>query len=189
MNNYKKGKMLKALNEGSFCEEQLSPPTFACKLNDLRFFIENVDPRINEDNLLDYFEVFGEVIDVGIDQTDRKAFITFLYFCDKRPGKNHNIQDIPITLESVYKTPDILRTSTIMVTGDIESISGDNFRKLFTNVGVFVDFRRTVNRKTKKPSQFVFIKFKDHFSINSCVYLRHKIGNISLEIFAYDEIF
>jgi RNA recognition motif-containing protein len=165
-NNLRKQQLLKAIEKGDKKDQATFSiksteefPPFPCKLNDLRFFIENLSPELTEDDIKDYFEDFGDVVDLRLDPDVKKAFITFSHFHGDRPGKNHEIKETSVILEGVFKESDKPST-TICVTGDIEDVSGDSMRKFLRQYGTITDYRRTVNHKTSRLSRFIFVKFE-----------------------------
>ena len=184
--NAKKKKVLKNLKEGnSIDEESLPPIKFPCKLNDLRFFIKDLSPVLKEDDLIDYFEIFGEIIDLEI--TKKIAVIVFTHFFNERPGKHHEIQGIKIKLENAYeccKGP----PSTVFITGAIGNMTGDCIRQHLRYFGTIVDFRRSV-----KLSRCIFVKFEDPESVkillNSQLHKFKSDGKeIEVQIFEVDEL-
>jgi RNA recognition motif-containing protein len=135
---------------------------YPCRLNDFRFYIEELNRNLQEDGLKTYFDTIGEVIDVYIinseDLKRRKAFITFSHYHDIRPGKEHKIFGYDVNLEACYSIEEEPST-TIALTGETTDITVDSIRKYFSAFGTITDFRRQINRKTNKLSQFIFIQF------------------------------
>lgn len=161
-----------------------------CKLNDLRLKIEQLDPRISEDDLKEHFDTFGEVIDVYIEKSEisSSGFITFSYFFEERPGRQQVLKNIPMTVEHVSSIDNKGVNQTIVITGgaDVSELSGNDFRKYFSCIGEITDFRRTVNHKTNKLSRFVFIEFDSPRDVEKVLVKRnHKISNVDVSVFNY----
>lgn len=152
--NATKKKVMESLKEGNSGEEvDPSLTKFPCKLNDLRYFIENLDPILKEDDLIDYFETFGEIIDLEI-TSKMTAKIVFTHFFNERPRKDHEIQGIEVKLENAYNYG-TEPSSTVFITGDIENVTGDSLRQYLRYFGTMVDFRRSV-----RLSRCIFVKFE-----------------------------
>lgn len=188
-----KAQKLKSLTTGALIvqsneiHDENNFAAFPIKLNDLRFTIEDISSTISEDDLKEYFDEFGEVIDVFIEQAQeeklRTAHITFSHFTNDWPQKQHVIQDILVTIENVRG--DIKKPSdTIVVIGDIQEISGQSISNYLTNFGCIVDFRRSVNWKTNKLSRFVFIKFQNAADAEAVLNTKkHVIEGVDVDIF------
>lgn len=171
--------------------DSIDLPVFPCKLNDLRFNIRGISLKISESDLKEYFDTFGEVIDVFIDQEleeensdekPRTAHICFSHFDDNWPEKNHVICDTEVTLENVF---DAIQkpTSTIVITGNIQELSGKAVNKYLYSFGEIIDYRRTVNWKTHKLSRFVFVKFQNAADVDKVLEVKdHSIKGVKVEI-------
>lgn len=140
---------------------------------------------------MDCFEKFGEIIDLRIDTN--KAFITFSYFYDTRPEKDHEIQGTPVILEPVFsQEASTSSSSTVAIIGDIEKLSGDSLRNYLDLFGTITDFRRTVNRKTHKMSRCIFVKFDKPKEVDNLLSMKqHRIKNrvekFDFEVIRIDE--
>ena len=145
---------MESLQEGNSAEEvEPSSAKFPCKLNDLRFFIEKLNPKLREDDLIEYFETFGEIIDLEI-TSKMTANIVFTHFFNERPRKDHKIQGIEIKLENAYSCS-TGPSSTVFITGNVGNVTGDSLRQYLRYFGTMIDFRRSV-----RLSQCIFVKFE-----------------------------
>lgn len=162
-----------------------------CRLNDLRFTIEEVSPKIFEDDLKKYFDEFGEVIDVFIEKSlevkskqIRTAHISFSHFNDCWPDRHHLICKTPLTIENVFQ--DTKKPSeTIVIIGDIQELSGEPIAAYVIRYGDIDDFRRTVNWKTNKLSRLVFVKFQKAAAVAKILDVEnHIIEGVQVDIVA-----
>jgi RNA recognition motif-containing protein len=192
MTNEKKRKLLRALKGDQEMPIEIfpDPPNTTFKLNDLQFVIENLPFEIDEDELKNHFEKFGEIADIEIDWK-RRALITFLNFHQNPPGRFHRIHGILVFLgnHKSKKEP----SSTVVITGGIDSVNGGKLRQYLNYFGKIVDFRRPVDRRTHRLSQMVFVKFDEAVSAQKLLrFKQHHLGDgqrkVSLEIFEFAEL-
>lgn len=162
-----------------------------CRLNDLRFTIEKIGPKISEDDLKNYFDEFGEVIDVFFEESleikskqIRTAHISFSHFNDSWPDRHHVICKTPLTVENVLqdsKKP----SKTVVVIGDIQELSGESIAAYVVRYGDINDFRRTVNWKTNKLSRLTFVKFQTEAAVTKILNVeKHVIEGVQVDIIA-----
>lgn len=156
----------KEAGEPSTNEDKLLP---VLTLADFRFIIPRLPRRLSEDILKEYFDRYGDIVDVYVDENDdngRSGRLTFSHLHKARPDGKHFIEGERIMIERY--TP--VRTSpptTIVIVGYVSNLS--KLREYLVTFGNIIDFRHQINSRTHRLSSFVFVQFNDPHSVKMLI--------------------
>lgn len=138
------------------------------------FYIANVHPTISKEDLQSYFTNMGIVQRIfltTIDKSkDREANIYFQAFFDVIPEKTFDFVIDGHQMKAVDKStlPIPEMTKSMMVSGNISSLSKLNLCNFFCKYGKIVNFS-DASRTSRNRWKFVFIKFSESKSVDEAV--------------------
>lgn len=137
------------------------------------YFIPNLHSSISKTALMNYFSDIGMVDKVFINETgdNAGALVFFQGFYEKMPALTFDFEINGHVMKAIDKSvlPIPGETKSLMVSGNIAKLSESILCDYFRSFGEIVNYSDTSKRNSKYGWKFVFIKFRDSFSVEKAV--------------------
>jgi len=162
-----------------------------------KLFIGGLNYTTSNDSLKEFFEKWGEIVDVVVmkDPVTKRSrgfgFITYAKACmvdDAMMNRPHKIDGREVeTKRAVPRDdidkPDIAWTVKKMFVSGIKEHAEDELREYFGQYGNILNIQIVVDKETGQRKGFGFIEFDDSDSVDKAVLIKiHHISGTKLEV-------